>query len=129
MPTGWRTSVRGDGRTVATAPGGFPDLLIELQAKAGQSAIGAWRDLEPTVRLDTDGYRLLSIRPADGGDGTTAAIWEFTFTSGGRTIHVIDLGMIRNGHGYALRWRVPDDGWQAAVAQLRTIVGTFRPGP
>ncbi|EIV91738.1 serine/threonine protein kinase [Frankia sp. QA3] len=129
LPAGWRTSERGNGRLITTAPSGYPDLLIEVQPKAGPSAIGAWHDQEPAVRGSSAGYRRLSIRPADGGAGTSAAIWEFTFTSGGRTIHVLDFGVVRNGHGYGLRWRVPEQGWDAALGQMRTIVASFRPGP
>ncbi|WP_235487232.1 protein kinase, partial [Frankia sp. AvcI1] len=94
LPAGWRTSERGNGRVITTAPSGYPDLLIEVQAKAGPSAIGAWHDQEPAVRGSSAGYRRLSIRPADGGAGTSAAIWEFTFTSGGQTIHVLDFGVV-----------------------------------
>ncbi|MCK9898206.1 protein kinase [Frankia sp. AgB32] len=129
LPTDWQLAGGGFPRLRANAPSGFPDLLVEVQTKAGASAIGAWRDLEPTVLASTSGYHLLSIRPADGGAGTTAAIWEFTFTSGARTIHVLDLGLIRNGHGYALRWRAPEPDWSGSLAQLRTIVASFRPGP
>ncbi|THJ72248.1 serine/threonine protein kinase, partial [Candidatus Frankia alpina] len=130
LPPGWRISARGNGRTTtATAPSGYPELLIEVQPKAGPSAIGAWYDQEPAVRRSSAGYHRLSIRPADGGAGTSAAIWEFTFTSGGRTLHVLDFGVVRNGHGYGLRWRVPDEDWDAALGQMRTIVASFRPGP
>ncbi len=127
LPSGWRTS-GGGVRFTATAPSGYPDLLVETQTRAGPSSIGAWRDLEPAVRTTTSGYRRLAIDPADGGTGATSAAWEFTFTSGGRTIHVLDLGVVRNGHGYALRWRAPEDQWPASAAQFRTIVASFRPG-
>jgi len=128
VPTGWRISDRGT-RTTATAPSGTPDLLVDSQPKAGPSALGAWRSLEPSVRASSPGYRLLSMRAADGGDGTTAAVWEFTFTSGGRTMHVVDFGLVRNGHGYGLRWRAPQDQWPAALEQMRTVFASFRPGP
>ncbi len=129
LPAGWRISARGNGKVTATAPSGYPELLIEVQPKAGPSAIGAWYDQEPEVRRSSAGYRRLSIRPADGGAGTSAAVWEFAFASGGRTIHVLDFGVVRNGHGYGLRWRVPDEDWDAARGQMRTIVASFRPGP
>ncbi|MCM3926353.1 serine/threonine protein kinase, partial [Frankia sp. AiPs1] len=129
LPAGWRTSERGNGRVITTASSGYPDLLIEEQPKAGPSAIGAWYDQEAAVRDSSAGYRRLSIRPADGGAGTSAAIWEFSFTSGGQTIHVLDFGVVRNGHGYGLRWRVPEQGWDAALGQMRTIFASFRPGP
>jgi hypothetical protein len=129
LPAGWRTSQRGNGRVTTAAPSGYPDLLIEEQPKAGPSAIGAWYDQETAVRGSSTDYRRLSIRPADGGAGTSAAIWEFSFTSGGQTIHVLDFGVVRNGHGYGLRWRVPEQGWDGALGQMRTIIASFRPGP
>ncbi|MDT3442471.1 protein kinase domain-containing protein [Pseudofrankia sp. BMG5.37] len=129
VPSDWSTSPRGADRTVFAPASGYPELLVEAQAAAGPSAIGAWRSLEGSTRATSPGYRLLSIRQADGQDGATAAIWEFTFTSGGRVIHVLDLGVVRNGHGYALRWRIPEDDWDGQQALMWRIFATFRPGP
>ncbi|MBL7487005.1 protein kinase [Frankia sp. AgB1.9] len=129
VPSDWPTAPRGADRLVFAPASGYPELLVEAQAAAGSSAIGAWRSLEGSVQATSPGYHLLSIRPADGGDGANAAVYEFTFTSGGRTIHVLDLGVIRNGHGYALRWRMPQDAWTSQQAQMRQIFATFRPGP
>jgi hypothetical protein len=128
VPGDWPTAPRGADRLVFAPASGYPELLVEAQAAAGSSAIGAWRSLEGSVRATSPGYQILSIRPADGGDGANAAVYEFTFTSGGRTIHVLDLGVIRNGHGYALRWRMPQDAWNSQQALMRQIFATFRPG-
>jgi tRNA A-37 threonylcarbamoyl transferase component Bud32 len=129
VPANWTIKASGNGRQTFTAPSGYPNLLIETQEKAGPSAIAAWRSLEPDVRAKSPGYRLLSIRAADGGDGTNAAIYEFTVTSGGRTVRALDFGVVRNGHGYALLWRVPENQWQDELSLMRTIFATFRPGP
>ncbi|ONH28797.1 serine/threonine-protein kinase [Pseudofrankia asymbiotica] len=129
VPSDWSTSPRGADRTVFAPASGYPELLVETQAVAGSSAIGAWQSLEGSIRANSPDYRRLSIRPADGQDGVTAAIWEFTFTSGGRVIHVLDLGVVRNGHGYALRWRMPQDEWDDQQALMSRIFATFRPGP
>jgi hypothetical protein len=129
VPSAWSASVLNAERGVLAAAGGYPELLVETQTAAGPSAIGAWRDLEAGVRAKTPGYRLLSIRAADGQDGTNAAVWEFTFSSGGRVIHVLDLGLIRNGHGFALRWRAPEDDWAGQQDLMNRIFATFRPGP
>ncbi|WP_230205273.1 serine/threonine-protein kinase [Parafrankia elaeagni] len=131
VPGGWQYTRRSPTRELFTAPGGFPELLVETRAVAGPSAIGAWREQEPTVRNDDDspGYQLVSIRPADGGDGTSAAIWEFTSTSNGRTVHTLDYAVVRNGHGYALRWRIPEEQWDPNSEVMRQIIASFRPGP
>ncbi|OHV33510.1 serine/threonine protein kinase [Parafrankia colletiae] len=129
VPGGWQYSRRSPTRELFAAPGGFPELLVETQAAAGPSAIGAWQQQEPSVRRSTAGYQLVSIRPADGGAGTTAAIWEFTSTSNGRTVHTVDYAVVRNGHGYALRWRIPAEQWDPNSEVLRQIIASFRPGP
>ncbi|WP_018505396.1 serine/threonine-protein kinase [Parafrankia discariae] len=129
VPGQWAAARRDREHETFTAPGGYPDLLVETQDVAGPSSIGAWHELEPGTRKKTAGYRLVSIRPSDGADGTTSAVWEFTFTSGGQTVHVLDFGVVRNGHGYALRWRVPEAQWQERLELIRTISATFRPGP
>ncbi|MEX5636790.1 serine/threonine-protein kinase [Parafrankia sp. FMc2] len=129
VPSGWQYTRRSPTRELFAAPGGFPELLVETQAAAGPSAIGAWQQQEPDVREDTDGYQRVSIRPADGGAGTSAAIWEFTSTSNGRTVHTLDYAVVRNGHGYALRWRIPAEQWDPNSEVLRQIIASFRPGP
>ncbi|MBL7495752.1 protein kinase [Frankia sp. CNm7] len=129
VPNEWSASSRGADRVLLAPPSGSPELLVEAQSVAGPSAIDAWRSLEGSVRATSPGYRLLSIRPADGRDGAAAAIWEFTFTSGGRTVHVLDLGVVRNGHGYALRWRTSQDEWDSQQDLMWRIFATFRPGP
>ncbi|CAI7974412.1 eukaryotic-like serine/threonine-protein kinase [Frankia sp. Hr75.2] len=129
VPPQWARSRRDGDRETFTAPGGYPNLLVETRDVAGPSSIGAWHELEPGTRRTTAGYQLVSIRPSDGADGTTSAVWEFTLTSGGQTVHVLDFGVVRNGHGYALFWRVPEAQWQDQLELIRTITATFRPGP
>jgi len=128
VPTAWRGADHGNGEELFTAPSGYPDLLVDTKARAGASAIGAWTDLERSLRSTTSGYRRLSIRPADGGDGTNAAIWEFTYTSKGQTIHQFEFDVVRNGHGYGLRWRAPEAQWNGQLAQIRQVIATLRPG-
>ncbi|MCK9929705.1 protein kinase [Frankia sp. Mgl5] len=128
VPPQWADASRDRQHETFTAPGGYPDLLVETQDVAGPSSIRAWEELEPGVRSKTAGYQRVSIRPSDGADGTTSAVWEFTFTTGGQTVHVLDFGVVRNGHGYALRWRVPEAQWQDQLELIRTITATFRPG-
>ncbi|OAA29063.1 serine/threonine protein kinase [Frankia sp. EI5c] len=129
VPADWRHAAPSATREIFTAAGGYPELLVETRAVAGPSAIAAWEELEADVRESSPGYRRLSIRPTDGGAGTTAAIWEFTSVSRGQTVRTLDFGVVRNGHGYALRWRVPEAQWQANQEVLRQIIASFRPGP
>ncbi len=127
LPTGWAAKPNDGGKDFSAASG-YPFLRIQAAATAGPSAIRAWREQEAGVRTSSQDYRLISFRPADGKDGTNAAVWEFSVTMGGQTIHELDLGVVRNGHGYALLWREPEDKWQDGLSLMRTIFATFRPG-
>ncbi|EFC78781.1 hypothetical protein FrEUN1fDRAFT_8097 [Parafrankia sp. EUN1f] len=129
VPAGWRSAGRAPTKETFAAAEGFPELLVEVRPTAGPSAIGAWQELEAGVARDSPDYRRVSIRPADGADGTSAAIWEFTSTSRGRTVRTVDVAVVRNGHGYAMRWRVPEDQWPQHEQLVRQVTATFRPGP
>ncbi|MEX5708324.1 protein kinase [Parafrankia sp. FMc6] len=136
-PTGWsiaypsrwqrRPGPGGEGNTDFVDPATGTFLRIGSIASANTSAIEDWRTNEISFRDRVRDYRRVRIEPGDGADGATQADWEFTYASGGGTVHVLNRGAVRNGHGYALYWYTAEELWEADQPLMRQLFATFRP--
>lgn len=77
------------------------------------------------------GYRMLRLNVVDPAPypGTEVADWEFTYTRGGRTTHVLARWVtVSGGATYVLRWTAPDESWQQDAAQREAVFRSFVPG-
>ncbi|KLL11773.1 hypothetical protein FrCorBMG51_09290, partial [Protofrankia coriariae] len=129
-PEGWeeRPAPGNEGRNF-TNPQTGAYLHIDITQQANPSALADWTAHEDGLSAQVPDYRRVKIAPSDGGDGAMQADWEFTYTSGGKTVHVLNRGFVRNGHGYALYWRTADSRWEMDLPLMWQLFSTFRPGP
>ncbi|EFC80212.1 serine/threonine-protein kinase [Parafrankia sp. EUN1f] len=103
-------------------------MRIGSIATANTSAIEDWRRNEASFRDQVRDYQRVRIEPGDGADGARQADWEFTYASGGGgTVHVLNRGAVRNGHGYALYWHTPEELWATNQPLMQQLFSTFRP--
>ncbi|WP_239380854.1 serine/threonine-protein kinase [Frankia sp. CIT1] len=146
-PAGWQSYSGRSGWSVAYPPGWEqhpaggteridfinPDtgayLRVDTAAQANPSALADWQAHEGDLRARLTNYERVRITPSDGGDGSIQADWEFLYTSGGKRVHVLNRGIVRNGHGYALYWSTSDASWSADLPLMWRLFSTFRPGP
>ncbi len=129
-PDGWeeRPAPGSEGRNFSNPQTGAY-LHIDITMRANPSALADWMAHEDDVRARVSDYRRVKIAASDGGNGTIQADWEFTHTSGGKTVHVLNRGFVRNGHGYALYWSTADSRWETDLPLMWQLFSTFRPGP
>ncbi len=129
-PDGWeeRPAPGNEGRNFSNPQTGAY-LHIDITMQANPSALADWMTHEDDVRTRVPDYRRVKIAASDGGNGAIQADWEFTHTSGGKTVHVLNRGFVRNGHGYALYWRTADSRWETDLPLMWQLFSTFRPGP
>ncbi len=145
-PAGWQSHVGPSGWSIAypqrwsLRPAGGTEridflnpetgayLRIDTAAAANPSALADWQAHEAGFRTTVSNYQRVKIEASDGGAGAIQADWEFTYTSGGRTVHVLNRGVVRNGHGYALYWSTPDSRWPTDLSLMWQLFSTFRPG-
>ena len=104
-------------------------LRVEIAPQAHASAIGDWRSYEPSFARTVSNYQRIRIEPADGGTGTRAADWEFTFNDGGSDLHVLNRGVVDGRTAHALYWQTPDSSWSGSTALRDQIFSTFQPPP
>ena len=82
---------------------------------------GDWYDLEKRFKAENDNYRRIRITPTTYA-GFPAAVWEFTYSDGGASLHASDLGFTTPRHGFALYAHAGTSDWdrmQPVFAQFR----------
>jgi hypothetical protein len=127
IPAGWR-AVRNDPRVDFREPGGGRFLRIDQTDSPKGDPLTDWQNQETFVSNKLPGYRL--VRPIARVDyrGWDAADWEFTWTSGGTTIHVLNRNVVpRPTKAYALYWSVPDSQWDSSRRIFDIAARTFQP--
>nr|MDT0665601.1 hypothetical protein [Micromonospora sp. DSM 115978] len=136
-PTGWSISYPADWTRRPRGNPGNVDfenprtgalLRIGTVDVANPSALADWLAHEQSFQDSEDDYRRIRLEPSDGATGAEQADWEFTYTLRGETVHVLDRGVIRNGHGYALYWRTTQQRWSDDEPLMWRLFSTFRPG-
>ncbi|WP_322762512.1 serine/threonine-protein kinase [Frankia sp. Cr2] len=129
-PQGWEAHPAGGTERIDFRnPDTGSYLRIDTSMQANPSALVDWQTHEPGLRAQVLNYERLRIVPSDGGDGSIQADWEFIYTSGGKKVRVLNRGVVRNGHGYALYWSTSDATWSADLPLMWRLFSTFRPGP
>jgi hypothetical protein len=144
VPEGWTTHAYA-GATVAVPAsyevgsfGGFPQykdpttgrtLRISATPPGGgkSDAVQDRRDQAAAFRTNHSGYREIAIRSADYR-GLEAADWEFTYASGGATLHVVNRVFVVDGRGWSLFFQTrSSDDWNAARAEFDHMAAAFKP--
>ena len=119
-PPGW--TVRRDGTiTDFRDPDSGAYMRVDHTDDPGPSPEKDWYDLEKRFRVENDDYQLIRITPTTYR-GLPAAIWEFTYSAGGASLHASDLGFTTPRHGFALYAQSRTDDWdrmQPVFAQFR----------
>jgi hypothetical protein len=100
-------------------------LRIDHVQPPGPSPEGAWLTFEPRFAAENTGYRRIQITPTTF-KGYPAAIWEFTYTSGGVTLHAVDLGFVAGGYGFALNFQTHAQDWDRLQPTFEHFKASFK---
>jgi len=134
-PSSWRrqAGLGGPGTVDFTDPAAGTVLRVGGAGQAPASILRDWLANFETAShsgpMSRVGYQRLRLEPADGGDGSTEADWEYTYSKDGGTIHVLVRGANRGGHGYLLSWQTEEELWTGDEALRRQLFAAFRPAP
>ncbi|MEV6315858.1 serine/threonine-protein kinase [Streptomyces sp. NPDC051776] len=132
LPEDWkRTGVAGrNSGGIYSESGGFPRVQIDFSPNPTSDALAAWKSLEPAVRSNSSGYRLISLKKAEYRDYPTVADWIFERNQNGQRVRVLDRGFkVDADHGYSIMITCRADAWDdEECSTLRdTAFATFRP--
>lgn len=123
-PKGW--SIRTDGTlTDFRDPETGAYLRVDHIEPPGPSPEGAWFELEKSFATENDNYQRIRIEPTTY-NGYRAGIWEFTYTSGGARLHVVDLGFITPRYGFALYFQTRAGDWDRMQSTFQAFKDSFK---
>jgi len=126
-PQGWRLSALSDdlSTTSALGPAG---LLFRVQSSDHPTdPVEAWRNLERTIS-GRAGYQRIRLGPGRY-KGLPAAVWEFSYLSGGQRVHKLDVTFkSADGRwGYAVLLQAPEPAWSRADGLSSQFEQAFTP--
>jgi eukaryotic-like serine/threonine-protein kinase len=124
-PEEWEVSPLDDTRTDFRDPETGTLLRVDWTDQPGPDPVAAWESYSKDFAADHEGYEEIRIDPAEF-QGYEAAEWEFTFVSGGTTLHAVDLGFVTGDHGFALFFQAPEDQWADMQDEFEAFKGSFR---
>ena len=124
-PPGWAVTVNGtltDFRDPST--GAY--LRVDHRSPPDPSPEADWRAFEPSFAAANPGYRQIQITPTTY-EGFRAATWEYTYGTGGLSLHAVDLGfVVGNRYGFALNFQTPAADWDRMQAEFLAFQRSFR---
>jgi hypothetical protein len=127
LPPGWqvrRTDV--PYRIDLVDPGTESFLRIEWTDSPKPDPAADWREQAGYFASRNTSYEEIGIAPVDYRD-YDAALWEFTHSSSGETMHTGNLGFVANGRGYALMLRTPERLWDDSQPLFEQFQQAFQP--
>jgi serine/threonine protein kinase len=126
VPAGWVRSARGTG-TFFRDPGSGAYLEVDRTTRPKPDALADWRQQESTAPSRFPGYQRIRLEKVDYR-GWNAADWEFTWRSGGSTVHVLNRNIrVDDSHAYALYWSIPQSRWAGLRDDFDVVAGSFQP--
>ncbi|WP_446218325.1 protein kinase domain-containing protein [Micromonospora sp. IBHARD004] len=125
LPNGWRSSA-GRNSVTFSEPGGLRRLYVQWTDSPERDAYADWKSKEPYRHNYVDNYQYVSITRCDAY--RTCADWDWLETRDGARIHVRNRGIATaSNRGYALRWEVPANDWNANLTNFGVIAKGFKP--
>ena len=119
-PPDWEVRTQGT-LTDFRDPASGAYLRVDHTSSPGADPVQAWVDLEQRFAAMNDNYQRIQIAPTRYA-GFPAAIWEFTYTSGGAQLRAVDLGFVTGRYGFALNFQTRARDWD----RLQPVFAAFR---
>jgi serine/threonine protein kinase len=133
VPANWSSPERKTGGVFFYSPDRRTYIQIDQTSNPKSSALADWRAAAKGGPGRFAGYREIRVAPVTKGEpqadstGKTAADWEFTWQNGSKRTHVLNRGLVMNGHGYAILLSAPDDDWKDTFEELGPVYASFKP--
>ncbi|MFG3600621.1 serine/threonine-protein kinase [Micromonospora chersina] len=127
IPNGWQARP-GNRQVVLYETGGARRVLfIQWTDSPKKDAYVDWQQQESSRHNYVDNYKLVGITRCDYY--RTCADWDWLETrNSGTRFHVRNRGVATaSNRGFALRWEVPADAWEANLANWDIITKGFKP--
>jgi tRNA A-37 threonylcarbamoyl transferase component Bud32 len=124
-PAGWEVVPSGH-RVDIRDPGSASFLRVDWTNEPKDDPVADWRSQAQGFAASHDGYREHRIERYTYRD-YNAAIWEFSYVSGGTPLHAADLGFVAGDRGYALYFVTAETDWAASQGTFQDFQSSFQP--
>jgi len=101
-------------------------LRIDYTDEPQDDPVADWQAQSESFGASRDDYTEVSIEQEDYRDHN-AALWEYTYTEGGRQLHAYNLGLVVGDYGYALNFQTREENWEASQDLFESFKDTFSP--
>lgn len=122
-PPGWNVVQVSDTLTDIRDPQSATYLRLDWVAET-RDPVGAWENLEPSFAARHSDYENLGITPTTF-KGDRAALWEYRYRSGGRSLHAYNLGVNAGDYGFALNLQTTQDDWTDAQELWAQLLSSY----
>ena len=127
-PDGWtiQDNSTDTSSTDFSDPSSSTYLRVDWTDEPGPDAAAAWEQQASTFSQDHANYQEITIEETSFKGADTAAIWEFTYSEGGATLHALDLGFADDRYGFALYFQTLEEDWAGSQETFEQIKRSFR---
>jgi hypothetical protein len=126
VPDGWEFGRDDDGRALWQDRSTGRLILIDQTRQPKPDPVQDWKNNENARRDGYRDYKRLRLEEVPYFD--KAADWEFTYTSSGTPVHVLNRGFITApDQAYSIYWRTPAATWDENRANLQVVLDGFVP--
>lgn len=127
VPQGWSAEQVTDTAVDISDPAGGRFIRVDQTDQPKQDPVRDWEKQERSVAGELADYARIRIEPVDYR-GWNAADWEFTFTSDGSPVHVLNRGfVVSDNQAYALYFSSGEAQWADSQGILQVAADTFTP--
>jgi tRNA A-37 threonylcarbamoyl transferase component Bud32 len=129
-PRDWRLIQNpiGDGSSLRFQGPNGRYLLVDWTDQPGDDAVEAWEQQAAGFASRHANYRQIQISPTEFKGFPTAALWEWTYSSGGADLHAANLGFANETWGFALNFQTRSEDWDESQSTFERFQETFSGG-
>jgi eukaryotic-like serine/threonine-protein kinase len=126
VPEGWQVRDGAGNLTDYVDPDSGAYLRVDWTDDPAGDPVADWEANEAGFAQRQDDYQRIRLEPATFR-GEDAALWEYTYTSGGASLHAVNLNLLAGERAYALNLQSPAGDWDDVGALFPAIAGGFAP--
>lgn len=145
IPDGWTTYTDPAGGYTIAHPEGWqvedgqyetqknitdPDtgayMRVEWTDQPGDDVPGRLQEISDALAARVSDFNQISLEPVEYRD-YDAALSEYTYSSGGATLHAYNLQFVTDGFGYALNFQSSESNWSDLQDEFEIFKESFQP--
>jgi eukaryotic-like serine/threonine-protein kinase len=126
IPPGWQERAGAGNLTDYVDPDSGAYLRVDWTDDPASDPVADWEANEQGFSQRQSDYERIRLEPATFR-GEDAALWEYTYTDGGASLHAVNLNLLSGDRAYALNLQSPAGDWEEVGGMFPVFTGGFEP--